>query len=100
MQTPSPSPASPPPGPSHPPAPRHRATPDVALILLALAAVLALLAHLLPAGQRWHHRANLDWDFGNVSLTLANSYFSGYRDLTGSVRITPNLRLRACAPAC
>jgi uncharacterized ion transporter superfamily protein YfcC len=37
--------------PSSPPAPRSRATPDVALILLALAAALALLAHLLPAGQ-------------------------------------------------
>jgi uncharacterized ion transporter superfamily protein YfcC len=32
-------------------APQARATPDVALILLALAALLAGLAHLMPAGQ-------------------------------------------------
>ena len=69
------------------------------------------------AVQRWRHKANLDWDLGNVGLTLSNTYLAGYRDqnveglaapewnnrdvkayslwdLTGSYRFTKNLRLR------
>jgi iron complex outermembrane receptor protein len=69
------------------------------------------------AVQRWRHKANLDWDLGDVGLTLSNTYLSGYRDqnveglaapewnnrdvkayslwdLTGSYRVTKNLRLR------
>lgn len=42
---------TPPSVPTPTPTPSSRSTPDVALILLALAAVLAVLAHLLPAGQ-------------------------------------------------
>lgn len=70
------------------------------------------------AVQRWRHKANLDWDFGDFGLTLSNSYRSGYRDqnveglaapewnnrdveayslwdLTGSWRVGKTLRLRA-----
>ncbi|MCY4745820.1 TonB-dependent receptor [Pelomonas sp. UHG3] len=70
------------------------------------------------AVQRWRHKLSVDWDLRDVGLTLANTYLSGYRDqntpglaapewndrdvkpyslwdLTGSYRITPQLRLRA-----
>jgi iron complex outermembrane receptor protein len=70
------------------------------------------------AVQRWRHKANVDWDFGDFGLTLTNTYLSGYRDqnvpglaapewndrdvkayalwdLTGSWAISQNLRLRA-----
>jgi iron complex outermembrane recepter protein len=30
--------------------------------------------------QRWRHRVSADWDFGPVSLTLGNSYFSAHTD--------------------
>jgi iron complex outermembrane receptor protein len=30
--------------------------------------------------QRWRHRITLGWDYGDVGLTLANSYSSGYTD--------------------
>ena len=69
------------------------------------------------AVQRWRHKANLDWDLGNVGLSLSNTYLSGYRDqnveglaapewnnrdvaayslwdLTGSYRFNKFLRLR------
>jgi len=69
------------------------------------------------AVQRWRHKLNVDWDSGPVGLTLTNTYLSGYRDqnvpglaapewndrdvkayslwdLTGSWRITSQLRLR------
>ena len=70
--------------------------------------------------QRWRHRISFDWDVGPVSLTLANQYSSGYTDhnttydpasnallpardvssyslwdLTGSWKISSNLKLRA-----
>jgi iron complex outermembrane receptor protein len=32
------------------------------------------------AVQRWRHKLNLDWDYNAVSLSLGNTYFSGYRD--------------------
>jgi iron complex outermembrane recepter protein len=32
------------------------------------------------AVQRWRHKAIVDWDYGDFGLTLANTYFSGYRD--------------------
>ena len=70
------------------------------------------------AVQRWRHKLNLDWDFGDFGMTLANTYLSGYRDqnveglaapawnnrdvkayslwdLTGSWRLNEQLRLRA-----
>ena len=70
------------------------------------------------AVQRWRHKVNVDWDYGNLGLTLSNTYLSGYRDqnteglaatawnnrdvkayslfdLTGSYSFTPKLRLRA-----
>jgi iron complex outermembrane receptor protein len=70
------------------------------------------------AVQRWRHKLNVDWDFGDVGLTLANTYLSGYRDqnvdglaapewnnrdveayslwdLSGSYRFSKSLRLRA-----
>ena len=70
------------------------------------------------AVQRWRQKANLDWDIGNFSLTLANTFLSGYRDqnieglaapewnnrdvkpyslwdLTGSYRFNKDLRVRA-----
>jgi iron complex outermembrane receptor protein len=70
------------------------------------------------AVQRWRHKLNVDWDFGDVGLTLGNTYLSGYRDqnvdglsapewsnrdvkayslwdLTGSYRLNQHLRLRA-----
>ena len=69
------------------------------------------------AVQRWRHKATLDWDLGNVGLSLSNTYLSGYRDqnveglaapewnnrdvgayslwdLAGSYRFTKSLRLR------
>jgi iron complex outermembrane recepter protein len=70
--------------------------------------------------QRWRHRITLGWDYGDVGLTLANSYSSGYTDqnttydpvsdsllparkvesyslwdLTGSWNATKSLKLRA-----
>jgi iron complex outermembrane receptor protein len=30
--------------------------------------------------QRWRHRLSADWDFGPLSLTLGNSFFSSYTD--------------------
>jgi iron complex outermembrane recepter protein len=30
--------------------------------------------------QRWRHRVTLGWDYGDVGLSLANSYSSGYTD--------------------
>jgi iron complex outermembrane receptor protein len=70
------------------------------------------------AVQRWRHKLNIDWDLGDVGLTLGNTYLSGYRDqnvdglaapaysnrdveayslwdLTGSYRVNQNLRIRA-----
>ena len=70
------------------------------------------------AVQRWRHKLNVDWDFGDVGLTLAHTYLSGYRDqnveglaapewnnrdveayslwdLSGSYRFSKSLRLRA-----
>ncbi|MFN7665606.1 MAG: TonB-dependent receptor [Inhella sp.] len=70
------------------------------------------------AVQRWRHKLNIDWDYGDVGLTLGNTFMSGYRDqnvdglsapawsnrdvkayslwdLTGSYRFNQNLRLRA-----
>jgi iron complex outermembrane receptor protein len=70
------------------------------------------------AVQRWRHKLNVDWDMGDLGLTLANTYLAGYRDqnveglaapewnnrdvkayslwdLTGSYRFSKNLRLRA-----
>lgn len=69
------------------------------------------------AVQRWRHKLNVDWDFKDFGLTLANTYLSGYRDqnvpglaspewndrdvkayslwdLTASYRFSPNLRVR------
>jgi iron complex outermembrane receptor protein len=69
------------------------------------------------AVQRWRHRLNLDWDYQALSLSLANTYLSSYRDqnvdgladpkwnnrdveayslwdLTGTYKFSPNLRLR------
>ena len=69
------------------------------------------------AVQRWRHKANLDWDLGNLGLTLSNTYLAGYRDqnveglaapewnnrdvgayslweLSGSYRFTKDLRVR------
>lgn len=70
--------------------------------------------------QRWRHRASLDWSLGDVGLTLANQFSSGYTDqnttydpvsdallpsrkvssyslwdLTGSWNISKQLKLRA-----
>ena len=70
--------------------------------------------------QRWRHRASIDWSMGEVGLTLANQFSSGYTDqnttydpvsdallpsrkvssyslwdLTGSWNITSQLKLRA-----
>ncbi len=64
--------------------------------------------------QRWRHRISADWDFGPLSLTLANSYFSAYTDdsylpgteprqvkayslwdLSGSYRFNERLSVRA-----
>jgi len=70
------------------------------------------------AVQRWRHKISLDWDLGPAGLTLTNTYLSGYRDqnvdglaapawnnrdveayslwdLTGSYKISNQLRLRA-----
>ncbi|MGM9515603.1 TonB-dependent receptor [Roseateles sp. DB2] len=64
--------------------------------------------------QRWRHRLSADWDFGPLSMTLANSYFSAYTDdsylpgteprqvkayslwdLSGSYRFNERLSVRA-----
>ncbi len=70
------------------------------------------------AVQRWRHKLNLDWAYGQLNLTLGNTYFAGYRDqnipgladagwndrdveayslwdLSGSYAFTKNLKLRA-----
>jgi iron complex outermembrane recepter protein len=70
------------------------------------------------AVQRWRHRLNIDWANGPLNLTLANTFFAGYRDqnipgladpgwndrdvkayslwdLTGSYAFTKKLKLRA-----
>ena len=69
------------------------------------------------AVQRWRHKANFDWDLGNLGLSLSNTYLAGYRDqnveglaapawnnrdveaysiwdVAGSFRFTKSLRLR------
>ena len=69
------------------------------------------------AVQRWRHKANFDWDLGNLGLSLSNTYLAGYRDqnveglaapawnnrdveaysiwdVAGSYRFTKSLRLR------
>ncbi|WP_067064748.1 TonB-dependent receptor [Roseateles chitosanitabidus] len=30
--------------------------------------------------QRWRHRASVDWEFGDINLTLGNTFYAGYRD--------------------
>ena len=70
------------------------------------------------AVQRWRHKLTADWDYGDLGLSLSNTYLSGYRDqnveglaapewnnrdvkayslwdLSASYRFTPALRLRA-----
>ena len=70
------------------------------------------------AVQRWRHKASVDWDLGDVGLTLGNTHLSGYRDqnveglaaaqwnnrdvkpyslwdMTGSYRFSKHLRVRA-----
>ena len=70
--------------------------------------------------QRWRHRLSADWDYGNLGLTLGNTFYSAYEDqnsaidlntgavvnpnrvkayslwdLTGSYQISKQLKLRA-----
>ena len=34
------------------------------------------------AVQRWRHQADLDWDFGDLRLSLGSTCLSGYGDRT------------------
>ncbi len=64
--------------------------------------------------QRWRHRASLDWEIGDVNVTLGNTFYSGYQDdsylpdtaprrvkayslwdMSGAWRINSMLRVRA-----
>lgn len=73
------------------------------------------LGHFINDGvvQRWRHTVSADWERGDWSATLSNSYLSSYTDhsiigkadrtvkayslwdLTGAWSATPNLTLRA-----
>lgn len=37
--------------------------------------------------QRWRHRLNLGWEYGDVALNLGNTYYSAYDDQNSAINI-------------